>query len=261
MSFGNKVQDIKESTCYMVSGVLSFAELEAGDVPAAFKPVGIIEGLSLESSPTKVQQKETMSGKNNIVKEIVTENIPTITVDFKSFDAENIAKFVYGELTKVIAATSEEVDVVAKLDSVVSAGFIMDGTVTVEDILQTIVYEEGKNYEVQDFDIFIYSTAEQTAKGAANLIAEDDDLTITADKPAQSIVEAFTKSSLTVAARFTGVNTADGDKPVIFEFHKINLDPASFDALSAEEFNTASVSGTILKAIGKPELYKVHTKD
>lgn len=260
MAFGNKIQDIKAVECYMVSGVLSFATLDASDnVVSGYEPVGNIEGLSFEPSTTKVSKNETMSGKNNKVIEIVTATDVALSIDFSEFSAGNIERFTFGTKADIAAAAAQLVEINAKLDTINPVGFIMDSAtaVVVTDDGATVTYEEGKNYEVQDSDIFIYSTAEQTAKGAANLIAADAIIEITSDKKAQTEIKAFTNTELKVAARFTGVNTANEDEAIIIELPKITLEPAAFNALSNTEFNSASVSGSILKAVGKDYLFKV----
>jgi hypothetical protein len=244
----------------VVAGELSFADLDASDnVISAFRTVGSVNTFDISSTPTKISKKETMSGLNSKVSEIVTDIEHTVSFDFAEFSPENFADFIYGTLINSASATALTKNITAGLGLVSPIGDIFEANtaVTVEDELQTVVYELGKNYEMTSSAIYVYTAAEQTAKGAVNSITSAEVLVVTYDKVEESVIEAFTKTQLNKAMRFEGVDKAQGNKPIIVEFYKASIDPTAFGLLSPEDYSSATGSATLLVPSGKTNPYSI----
>lgn len=245
-----KIANLIKPACYRTAGIISFALLnEDKEAITALKPVGNASGFTFTPDVQKISQKGYMDGTNSI---ICSENVSsdvTVSIDVTSVSVDNLSKILYGEVTEVEGETDLALAITAKLGGSTKLGtFISSATVKSSDDLKT--FEEGKNYELSGSTIYIYSTEEQTAKGAAELIAESDVLNLTVNTTKHTIVDAMQKSKILVAAYFEGMNMSNGSKALAIDVPCVEIDPSEFNFLSPEEYGSLTITGQVIKVDG-----------
>lgn len=253
---GNKMQDIKTDKSYIVSGALSFSLIDQNDNPVGgYEYIGTMSEVSMSATSDKISKDETVSGKNLKVFDMTIKTDVELSMSITDFSSENISRFVFGKRETIASAVAVETELKVNLGRIVPVGFIVDTStnpfVLKDKATGLITYVNGVNYELQDSDFYVYTTEEQNKNGAANLITEDQLLTLTCDKLQQYKISGFSENSLIVAARFTGVNIAQNNQPIIMEFPKISIEPAEWNILSAKDVNEATFNASLIKAKGK----------
>jgi len=78
-------------------------------------------------------------------------------------------------------------------------------------------------------------------------LTDGDALTVSYKYEAQAVVDALTKNAAPRYLRFEGLNTVDGDNPVVVEAFRFVIDPAKELALiTSEEMASFEMEGAIL---------------
>lgn len=213
--------------------------------------LGLIDGIEATFEATKIDLFSSLRGARSKFHTVTTEKNGTISLTFRNFNAKNMSLYTYGELTSkaAVMAKSETVKIWAgawtKLASIPKAFTSLT--------YDTKILELGKNYEISKGGvIYIYPVAEQTAKGATNIVpAEADGVDAIAvyDTKAFKRNEAFVKDSVRLRLFYNGLNTADNSEHEITAvFYLVELDPTTVPFASTEDFGSATVTGSLLAA-------------
>jgi hypothetical protein len=252
--------------------MLYVADRNADGTPKGFVPLGNVPSLELAIEITKFEHKESMSGSRAVDLTIVQEKKGTFKMTMEDMSVQNLAMAFWGETAAGTAGAVADLPIVASvaataidyriplLNAATGAAYAGVSSVTVEDGAAT-TYEFGtsetaagsKNgwIDEKNGSIVIFSTAKQTAKAAAAMIADQDDLVVSFTAAATNIVHAFTKTSQEKWLRFEGLNTID-NKTVVIDLFKAQLDPLSGYGLINEELASFEVSGNILYDATQP---------
>lgn len=266
MAINRNFRADQDTKGWLTNGTLYFAILDANDnVVSGYKSMGAISGVTVNFEVTKLEKSISLRGAKSKWLSVVDERNGTIELIFDDFTNENISKYTYGEVVKSESQTGKIETIKAYLDSTIPLKGIVSGALTVKNGADT--YEEGKNYEVNEGSIFFYSTAEQTAKGALENIAEGTVVTVTYDSKASSKIQSYIKDSLVVALYFEGRNIANNDNEVEkVLLHKVQLDPTSFPVLARDEIASVTVNGSLLpskaiQASGESQYMEIINQD
>jgi hypothetical protein len=254
---------------YSGQGVLYVAERNTDGTPKGFVSLGNVPSLEVSVEVTKFEHKESMSGSRAVDLTIVQEKKGTFRMTLEDMAVTNLAMAFWGETAAVssgavtdllleaqVAATDTDyrIPIINYSTGVAYAG-ISAVTVGSTSGSPVITYEFGtsesaagsKNgwIDLNNGSLIIFSTAKQTAKGAAANIANGVDLYLDFTAGAGTLVHAFTKTSMERWLRFEGLNTIN-NKPVVIDMFKASLDPLSGYGVINEELASFEVSGSLL---------------
>lgn len=214
-----------------------------------FIPVGNVSALTLGVETTVFEHKESCSGTRGVDKQITQEIKVSVSMTLESLNKENLSLSMYGESSLVAAASVTDEAGVAKLGKWIPMDFINISTFVMTNTGAVITYVLGENYDVDlaGGQIYLYTTAEQTAASAVATIVEDQVLEFDYGYTDQDNIEAITSSSAPERwLRFVGLNTADSDKPITVDIYKMSIQPLAELALINEELAEMVVEGAAL---------------
>lgn len=246
MAINKNFRSDLESIGWLTNGSLYFAILDANDnVISGYESMGLVDAIDVSFEATKIDLYGSLKASRSKFHTVTTEKNGTVSLTFRNFNASNIAKYSYGDITEVAASIGEVETIVAYLGKTIPLSGVVSGNVVVESGIDTL--EEGKNYEVNEGSLYLYSTEEQTELGATTIITEKSELTVTYDTKEVKEIQAFVKDSLKIALYFEGRNIADNNENENKVWmHVVELNPTTLPILSTEDFGSATVEGSIL---------------
>ncbi len=246
MAINKNFRSDVDSIGWLTNGTLYFAVLDANDnIASGYESMGLIDAVDVSFEVNKIDLFSALKGARSKFHTVTTEKNGTISLTFKNFAASNVAKYCYGDLTEVAGVTGKTETIKAYLGKTVPLAGIVEGNVVITDGANTL--EEGKNYEINEGSIYFYTTAEQTANGATNNVAEGANVEVKYDSKDVKEIQAFTKDSLKIALYFEGRNIADNNENQNKVWmHVVELNPATLPFLSTEDFGSITVDGSLL---------------
>lgn len=219
--------------------------------PDGFLPVGNVSALSVAVATTTLEHKESTSGARGIDLRLTQEVNSTINMTLESIDQDNLSLGLYGDSTDVMEGTSEsktfpkvKLGYIYSLDKLKVSSVVLNsdpsGTAT--------ALEEGKNYRLNEEagSIYFMTTDEQTAASPTDMLVDEAEVEATFDHSAQKVLNALTQGRPERWLRFEGLNTADGNKPVVVDVFRFGADPLQELALINEELANIQVEGAAL---------------
>jgi len=209
--------------------------------PEGFRPVGNVSALTIGVETTVFQHKESCTGTRGIDKEIVQEVVVTIAMTMESIDDENLALALYGTTAAIVGASPTDELVTARHDKWVALENIKVSAVVVgDDAIPTITYVEGTDYELnlETGSIKVLSTGAIT-----DLQVVFVDYTHAGYDQIEAIISSAAPERW---IRFEGLNTADGDNPVVIDVYKGSIQPLAELALINEELAEMVVEASAL---------------
>jgi hypothetical protein len=213
----------------------------ASGLPEGFVPVGNVSALTIGVETTVFQHKESCSGTRGIDKEITQEVVVTIAMTMESINDDNLALALYGTNAAVVGASISDELVTAYHDKWVSLAHIKVSAVVVgDDATPTTTYVEGVDYELnaETGSIKVLSTG---------TIVDLAVVFVDYDHAGYDQIEAIISSAAPERwIRFEGLNTADGDNPVVIDIYKASIQPLAELALINEELAEMAVEASAL---------------
>jgi len=257
---------------YSGQGSLYVAERNADGTNKGFIALGNVPALEISVEVTKFEHKEAESGSRAVDLTIVQEKKGTFSMTMESITPENLALAFWGSQAARTGAAETDVLLTARVHATMydyrvpiedpATGQVYAGlsSVTIDDdAAGTNTYEFGttpgttaspgtsKNGWIDETNgvIVIFNTAEQTARSAAILLADEDPMYVNFTDSNATVVHAFTESSQERWLRFEGLNTIN-DSSVIIDMFKCSLDPLAGYQLINEELGTLEITGSVL---------------
>lgn len=236
----------------VTNGRIALAERDpvTGFRKSAFKSVTYYSQAQVALT-TQVQQLfSSIRGSRSLVDEFISEKGASINLTLQSAHAENLQIALFASQSQLAASVGSG-DVVTMAVFTGGANRFGDrfslGVTKVTDESATTTYEEGKNYVVEYSTIYILSEAEQTAKGAAELIEDGDVIKVTGTFMATTLLAGFAVDKVERELLFTGFNISKGMKrPLELWCPRASFQPSSFDLLSDAAFGQITVTATLL---------------
>ena len=221
--------------------------------------VGNVAELKLSFETQVLEHKESRTGNRLIDMRMGTDKSCTASITLDSFDPETLKKAMYATITNSDAGTGVAESITAKLGKVIPLSKIKLASLVIKDDADTITYELDKNYTVnlEAGSVYIMTAAEQTAAGAANSIAESDVLHCVYNHAAQSKVDAFKGAEAEYILRFEGLNTADGNDPVVVTIPRFRPTPLKDLSLITGELNSFVMEGAALAVTSTGEFVTI----
>lgn len=203
-------------------------------------PVGNVSDLKIAVSTSVLEHKESTTGARGIDLRLTTEVKAALSMTVENFNAANLAIALRGSASTVTSGTGVTFNTgVAKKGSVLPLPHIKVSSVVVKDDADTTTY-------VLDTDYSLNADAGSIKILATGSIADDDVLHITYNHAAQEKVGALTTAAAEKFLRFEGLNTADGNNPVIVEVFRFLADPLKELALISENIGQFVLEGNVL---------------
>lgn len=262
---------------YSGQGRLYLAERTAQGRPMGFTAIGNVPSLEISIETTKFEHKESMSGSRAVDYSLIQEKKGTFTMTMEDISLANLAVAFWGAtgaqaadtfsnfpVTARVAASgidyriplidSTTGEVFANVSSLVFNTATSGGGTTPEfGIIPGTTGTPGssKNGWVDQANgvLTIFSTAEQTARGAAVNITDAQVFYITSgNHGATEFMDAFTVNSMERWLRFEGLNTVltSGNNQVIIDIFKASVDPLQGYGLINEELASIELNGSVL---------------
>ena len=205
--------------------------------------VGNVSALNIAIAEEKIEQSDyTSPGGGNCA---VVQRIDSVelSMTMTRFDADNLAKAVFGTAGDTIAAsvTDESISAPAVLDDdtlLITAEMIdTTGTTTLTSDPAGTTYVEGTDYTVSPAGITVL---------AGGAITASDPLLASYDTLGTGVVQALTQSAQAYEVVFDGLNEADSGAPVTVKAYKVQFGPAADIPLIGDDFAELELTGDIL---------------
>jgi len=230
-------------------GVLMLATRDVDGKPEGFVPVGNVSALTVGIATTEFKHKESTSGVRGTDLTMIQEIAGTMNITMESLQKDNLALALYGAAATKVGASATAEMVKGYLGKYLALENIQVSNVVVKNTGGVITYELDKNYTVNAAtgSIYIMPDAAQTAAGAVANITDAQALEIDYDYAEQDVVDALLSGDSPVRwARFEGLNTADGSKPVVVDCFKVGTKPLAELGLINEELAQMTIEAEIL---------------
>jgi len=236
-----------ESHYYSGQGVLLIAMRDAvTGLPTGFDRLGNVPDLKVTVDQSVLEHKESQSGARATDKRLVTETKVKFSATLENFTANVLGIAQRGLTSNLAAGSVSGVDGVAYLGKVTSFEHIQVSNVVILKGATPLVawiddvtpYDYRLNEDAGSFEI-----AEVPA--TAGLI-EDDPITWDYDYEAQKTIDSITEAAAEYYLRFEGLNTVDGNNPVVVELFKMSPDVLKELSLVSDAIQQITFEGNVL---------------
>jgi hypothetical protein len=238
-----------QSFYFSGQGVVLMASRDEDGNPEGFLPIGNCPALNLSVAVQNLEHRESTTGARGIDLRLVQEINTTVNITMESINQENLRLGLYGATTAVSAVTTgaeKTITIKSQLGKIFDLGHLNVTGVTATAGATPVVVNKNFILNAEAGSIRFMTTAEQTEAGAADMLAEDIDVTFTFLHGAYSQLDALTEAQPERWLRFEGLNTARDNEPVIVDVFRFAADPLQELALITEELGEISVQGSAL---------------
>ncbi len=209
--------------------------------PLGFIPVGNCSALTLGVETTVYQHKESCTGTRGIDKEIVQEISVSVSLILQSMNKENLALALYGSESTIASGSASDEEHTLYHDKWIPLDHIKVSNLIVgDDANPTTTYVLDTDYEVNTETGSVKALSTGTITDLQNVFFDYD------YEGYDKIEGIETSSAPERWIRFEGLNTADGDNPVVIDLYRVSVQPLAELALINEELAEAEINATAL---------------
>lgn len=224
---------------FSFQGKLLVAKRDANGDPLAFRNVGVAPTFDVSLSVEVDEKRETESGQRLVYSRLAGAKTCNLSAVLDYFSTKNLALGLYSTpaILPAGSASAEPLpdnlavgDIVALKQQNVSATALEDSLAAplTLDTHYRIYSAAHGSLEILDLAAFTQPfAADYSYAGGVNLAI-------------------FSQPAPIVWVRLEGINTADGDKPVLVELYKVQFDPFETLSLMNETHGNLSISGAVL---------------
>lgn len=223
---------------YSGQGVVMLAQRDAQGNPMGFTPIGNVSDLKISVAVSTLEHKESQTGQRATDLRLTTETKASLSMTVENFIAQNLADALRGTDTLAAAGTVTGETIKAYLGKVVALANIKVSNVVVKDGSTPLV--AGTDYTVNE-DAGSIKFAD-TITG----VTDGDTLTVDYSYAQQIKVDALTEGAKELYMRFEGLNTAEGNDPVVVEVFKFLTDPLKELSLISDAVQQFVLEGSVL---------------
>lgn len=236
-------------------------------VEGAYVHIGNVPTLEISNEITKLEHKESTSGKRLTDKTLIQEIAAGFSLTMEDWGRKNLAIALQGTLSAIAAAsvTAESVGLAGNVGSAnamkvgdmyplkfgnilsTPAPVVKDSTTPTALTLVAADYELDRKYG----SIKVLRT---TTTGAAPIVGP---YKIDYSYGDQAVVALLNAARVTYALRLHAINTAENDKPMLAQLWQLDLDPSQTLPLIQDEIAQFTLEGSVLADATKaadPEL-------
>lgn len=224
---------------YSGQGIMMLATRDANGQPEGFRNVGNVSELSLNIDNTVFEHKESSTGARGIDLRIQQEVDAQVSATLESITAENLAVAIFGGTTATSAASVAAEVVTAYSGKTVALAHMDVSNVVVNGSGGTPTHVEGTDYTVNP------------EHGSLNIlesgsIVDASDIEVDYDYADYNTVSALTAAAPERWLRFEGLNTAQGNEPVVIDVFRFQADPLNDFPIINDEVAQMTLEGSAL---------------
>lgn len=223
---------------YSGQGVVMLANRDIQGNPMGFVPIGNVPDLKITVSTSVLEHQEAHTGQRGTDLRLTTETKCALSMTLENFIADNLALVSRGQATKVVAGSATGEAITAYLGKVVSLAHIQVSSVVVSDGVTPLV--AGTDYFVND------SAGSIKFADTITGVLDGDVLDVDYSFAEQQVVDALTQGTKEMYMRFEGLNTAEGNTPVVIEVFKFSTDPFKELSLIGTTIQSFVLEGSVL---------------
>jgi hypothetical protein len=239
---------------YSGQGVVLLAQRDTAGNPKGFTPVGNVSDLKLSVAVSTLEHKESKTGQRATDLRLTTETKCSLSMTVENFIAANLADALRGTSTTVAAGTASSETLKFYTGKITALAKAKVSTVSVATTDVVPVTLTAYVDDVTDWDYRVNPEAGSilinpntaTWDGLTTIGTGGIDLQVTYDSAAQFRVDALTEGAKELYMRFEGLNTADGNSPVVVEVFKFLVDPLKELALISDSVQQFVLEGSVL---------------
>lgn len=223
---------------YSGQGTVMLAKRDANGQPMGFTPIGNVSDLKISVSVSTIEHKESQTGQRSIDLRLTTETKSALSMTVENFIAENLADALRGTDTTVTAGSVTAEDITCYLGKIISLKHIQVSDVVIKDGTTTLV--AGTDYQL--------NADAGSVKFAPTItgVVDGDVLSVAYTHAKQRQIDALTNAPSELYMRFEGLNTAEGNHPVVVEVFKFLTDPLKELSLISDTIQQFTLDGSVL---------------
>jgi hypothetical protein len=202
-----------------------------------------VEKLSLTFKTSFIDRKESMSGQRLTAIKLLKEKSVELAMTLSEWTLENVALGVQGEVSTMAGA------------SVTGYGL---GTATVGK-RYVLPHQKLSAVTVKDFSDTIIDATDYSLDTTFGAITFNDltgytgPFNISYTYGTTDGIGFFTQSLSDRVLRFEGLNTAQGNKPVLLTLYRVQLNPPKGLELISEKLESLDMTGEVMVDMARPE--------
>jgi hypothetical protein len=226
---------------YSGQGVVLIGPRDTLGKPAGLMAIGNVSDLKITVATTVIEHKESQTGQRGIDLRLQTETKANLSCTMERFDSANLGRALRGTATKETggSVTGESI-VFNGIGTVVPLAHVKVSAVTVTaGSALTLGTDYALNADAGSIE-WLSSTATQA------MTAGTTTATVDYTYATQYLIDALTQPLTEYWMRFEGLNTADGNNPVIVDIFKFSVDPLKELALISDTIQQFVLEGSVL---------------
>lgn len=175
----------------------------------------------------------------------------TLAMDVAHVDVTNMGMFLKGAVIADNGGIGIRKTFTVKRGLRYCVGDVKITNLVLQNLEGTVTYQVDLNYD-PDLEVGSFLIQENQVN-AASTIVDGGKVVAIYDCPGKNIVVPFTKQAEEYALRFEGMNTAEGDLPVILECFRVSQGVVYSLAQISSSAEPVAVTGALLKQEFMPE--------
>lgn len=221
-------------------GRVYLAARDSNGNPLALRWVGNVPDLKVSLNVETIEHKESYSGQRLTDLQIIKSKDGEFSCTLEDFSIENIELTLYGVTSSVTAGSVIDealpTGITAGETRLLAHQFVSN--VVIQDSAGTpATLTAGTHYKVH---------ANQGAIEFLNVTGFTQPFKVDYDYGAAKASAMFKSAQPEVWLRFDGINTADGNRPVIVDLYRVAINPTKDLSLISDELQRFELSGRVL---------------
>lgn len=224
------------------SAYLSDRDPVTGQPANGFRFLGNIPMLRISTTTQQVKHQESYTGQGLTDLVIETTKEVTLGIQLESFDKDNLLLALFGTSTAIAGAT-----VTGETLKAPGAGRSVPlANINLSSFTSLSAGVAGTDYTVNlKTGMISFSTT--------TTVAANTNLTASYVCAAAEKISAFTATNKEYWLRFDGLNTAEGDKPVVIDCFRVRFMPSKEWSLIGNELSSLELDGDALYDAKQPD--------
>lgn len=225
---------------YRGQGKIYVAERSIAGTPQGFRFLGNCPILRTRSQTDRIEHKESYTGRTLTDLVIETGQQVMLTTQLEDFNKDNLALALYGVASNQATLTVTSESLVGYLGRSTPLRHInLSAFTSLTNAGATTTYVNGTDYTV-DLKTGLISVS------ATGSITDAQELRANYATAGYERMAAFSAPNRNIWVRFEGLNTAEGDNPVVLDFYKVRLQPAQNIDWIGNELSSLELEGEVL---------------
>lgn len=225
---------------YRGQGAVYISDRDAttGQPTGGFRFLGNVPSLRISTTTQQVKHQESYTGQGLTDLVIETTKEAQLMLTLEDFDRDNLAFALFGTPTTVAGATVSNEAVIAQPGRHVPLANI--------NLTSFTSLSSGATTYVQGTDYTVNLKSGMVSFPTGSAIAAGASVQASYVCGSHEKISAFTKTNKEYWLRFDGLNTAEGDSPVVIDCYRVRFMPQKEWNLIGNELSTMELDGDIL---------------